>query len=340
MSCARNRLEPNAALPPCFESHQFPPQVIDGLMRHLCPMLPRFKLAPAAPEVSCLAYGAWRLTEDPAGTSVRRIRQKIDAALESGITTFDHADIYGLYSCEGLFGRALAEAPALRDRMEIVTKCGINVPCDNRPGVRVNHYDVTAPAIQRCVDRSLKELCTDRIDVLLIHRPDWLTSAEETARGLLDVIKAGKVRSVGVSNYNPHQFALLARFLGRAPVTNQIEVSLLRMDGIYDGTLDQCQGADVHPMAWSPLAGGRLLSSPDKDAVRLRATLERMAREYDATSEQLALAWVAALPSRPQVVIGTNQPERIRSAARGVQIALERQDWYELWQAAQGRSVP
>jgi predicted oxidoreductase len=282
----------------------------------------------------------WRLAEDPAGTSVPRIRQKIDACLENGITTFDHADIYGRYTCEGLFGRALADAPALRDRMEIVTKCGINVPCDNRPGVRVNHYDVTAAAIERCVDRSLRELRTDRIDVLLIHRPDWLTSAEETAKGLLDVIKAGKVRSVGVSNYNPHQFALLARFLGRAPVTNQIEVSLLRMDGIYDGTLDQCQAADVHPMAWSPLAGGRLFSGGEPDAVRARTALERMARNYDTSAEQLALAWVAALPSRPQVVVGTNQPDRIRAAACGVQITLERQDWYELWQAAQGRSVP
>ncbi|MGH7945102.1 MAG: aldo/keto reductase, partial [Opitutaceae bacterium] len=172
-------------------------------------MLPRFKLSPDAPEVSALAYGAWRLAEDPVGTSVTRIRQKIDACLENGITTFDHADIYGGYACEGVFGRALAEAPALRDRMEIVTKCGINVPCENRPGVRVNHYDATADAITRCVDRSLRELQTDRIDVLLIHRPDWLTSAEETAHGLIQVMKAGKVRSVGVSNYSTHQFALL-----------------------------------------------------------------------------------------------------------------------------------
>jgi predicted oxidoreductase len=303
-------------------------------------MLPRFKLSPDAPEVSALAYGVWRLREDPAGMSVPRIREKIDACLESGITTFDHADIYGGYTCEGLFGRVLADAPALRDQMEIITKCGINVPADNRPGVRVNHYDATASAIERCVDRSLRELCTDRIDLLLVHRPDWLTSAEETARGLLQVMKAGKVRSVGVSNYSTHQFALLARFLGRIPATNQIEVSLLRMDGIYDGALDQCQAAGVHPMAWSPLAGGRLLAGAEPDATRARAALERIGREYKATAEQIAVAWVAALPSQPQVVVGTNQPERIRAAARSMQIKLERQHWYELWQAAQGRSVP
>ena len=303
-------------------------------------MLARFKLSPAAPEVSALAYGVWRLADDRAGSSPARIREKIDACLSEGITTFDHADIYGGYTCEGLFGRALAEAPALRDRMEIVTKCGINAVGPNRPGARVNHYDASATAIERCVDRSLRELRTDRIDVLLIHRPDWLTSAEDTARGLLRVMQSGKVRSVGVSNYSTHQFALLARYLGQPPVTNQVEISLLRMDAIYDGTLDQCQGAEVHPMAWSPLGGGRLMSADTSEAVRARNELSRIAAEYGATAEQVALAWVSALPSRPQVVIGTNQPERIRASARGVEIKLDRQHWYELWQAAKGHSVP
>ena len=303
-------------------------------------MIPRFKLSPEGPEVSALAYGLWRLGDDPAGTSPARVREKIDACLEVGMTTMDHADIYGLYTCEGLFGRALQESPALRDRMEIVSKCGINVPCATRPGVNARHYDATAPAIERCVERSLRELRTDRIDVLLVHRPDWLTSAEETARGLQRVIQSGKVRSVGVSNYSTHQFALLARFLGRTPVTNQVEVSLLRMDGIYDGVLDQCQAAGVHPMAWSPLAGGRLLSGQDEASLRTRAALARLAAEYQASVEQLALAWVAMLPSRPQVVIGTNQPERIRQAAAGAKLQLSREHWYALWEAAQGRNIP
>lgn len=303
-------------------------------------MMSRFKLSPTGPDVSALAYGVWRLGDDPAGSSVARIREKIDTCLEVGITTFDHADIYGLYTCEGLFGRVLKESPALRDQMQIITKCGINVVCGNRPGVRVNHYDVTAPAIERCVERSLRELNTDHVDVLLVHRPDWLTSAEETARGLLRVIASGKVRSVGVSNYSTHQFALLSKYLGSAPVTNQIEVNLLRMDAIYDGTLDQCQAADVRPMAWSPLGGGRLLTSSDAAAVRTRAALTRIGAEYGATAEQIALAWVALLPSNPQVVIGTNQPSRIRDAAGSLRLKLDRQHWYELWEAAQGRSVP
>lgn len=303
-------------------------------------MIPRIKLSPEGPEVSAIAYGLWRLADDPAGTSIARVREKIETCLDVGMTTMDQADIYGLYRCEGIFGRVLKESPHLRDRMEIVTKCGINVPCPNRPGVQVAHYDATAPAIERGVDRSLRELNTDRIDVLLVHRPDWLTSAEETAQGLLRVVEAGKVRSVGVSNYSTHQFALLARFLGRTPVTNQVEVSLLRMDAIYDGTLDQCQAADVHPMAWSPLGGGRLLSGNDETSSRTRAALGRLGAEYDASAEQVALAWVAMLPSRPQIVIGTNQPARIRDAARSATLTLQREHWYSLWEAAQGRNIP
>jgi predicted oxidoreductase len=301
----------------------------------------RFPLAPNAPEVSRIACGMWRLAEDPEGTSPKRVRAKIDACLENGITTFDHADIYGLYTCEGIFGRALAESPGLRDRMEIVTKCGINVPCANRPGTRVAHYDSTAAAIERCVERSLRELHVDYIDLLLIHRPDWLTSAEETARGLERVCATGKVRSVGVSNYSVHQYALLAHFLSpHRLATNQLEISLLAMGAIYDGTLDQCQAHGTHPMAWSPLAKGLLMTGEDEAAVRTRAALARIAAEYQATPDQLALAWVAALPCAPQVVIGSNRIERLKAAAASDRLVLDRQHWFELWEAAQGRRIP
>ena len=300
----------------------------------------RFHLAPGAPEVSTVAYGVWRLHDDPDGTSVARVRAKIDACLEAGITTFDHADIYGDYTCEGLFGAALAEAPGLRDRMEIVTKCGIRVPTAQTPGVASQHYDASVEMIEQCVDRSLRKLHTDRIDVLLIHRPDWLTSAEETARGLHRVVQSGKVRSVGVSNYNVHQSSLLAHYLGAPPVTNQVEINLLHMDAIYDGTLEQCQATATHPMAWSPLAGGHLLRDENESTLRLRDTLKEIGALYGATPDQIALAWVAALPSRPQLVIGTNQVARIRAAAAAIQIHLERQHWYTLWEAAKGHEIP
>lgn len=282
----------------------------------------------------------WRLAADPEGITPARVRAKIDACLACGITTFDHADIYGLYASEGIFGRALAETPALRAQMEIISKCSINLPCENRPGVRVAHYDATADAIVRCVERSLRELRTDYLDVLLVHRPDWLTSAEETARGLKAVVAAGKVRHVGVSNYSTHQYALLSQYAGSALVTNQVEISLLQMDAIYDGTLDQCQARETHPMAWSPLSQGKLLAGDEPVAMRTRAALERIGPEYGATPMQLALAWVAALPSQPQVVFGTHRLERIREAAASDRLTLDRQHWYELWEAARGRPIP
>jgi len=300
----------------------------------------RFTLAPDGPEVSQIAYGLWRLADDPDGSDTARVRAKIDACLDAGITTFDHADIYGGYTCEGLFGKALAEAPELRDRMEIVTKCGIRNPCTALPDIEAKHYDATADTIEQCVERSLQELQTDRIDLLLIHRPDWLTSAEDTALGLRRVMRDGKVLSVGVSNYTVPQFELLQCFLGQAPATNQVEISLLHMDAIHDGTLDQCQLAGIHPMAWSPLAGGRLFDPGNESAVRTLSALTQIGAEYGVTPEQVALAWVAMLPSQPQVVIGTNQLDRIKDAAGSSELELTRTQWYQLWGAAQGRRVP
>lgn len=300
----------------------------------------RFRLAETGPNVSAIAYGVWRLADDPADASTKRVREKIDTCLESGITTFDHADIYGLYTCEGLFGAALKEAPELRDKMEIVTKCGILAPCDALPNVETKHYNATAEYIQRCVDRSLTELETDRIDVLLIHRPDWLTRADDTAAGLSAVMEQGKVLSVGVSNYTTSQFKLLSSCLGDRLVTNQIEVNLLQMDAIYDGTLNQCEQHKIHPMAWSPLAGGRLAGTGDEQTAGLRAQMETVAKESDATPEQIALAWVGALPSQPQVIIGTNNVDRIRESAAADALTLSRSQWYTLWEAAKGHAVP
>jgi predicted oxidoreductase len=313
---------------------------VHGLFPTEISTMQRFKLAENAPEMSAYAYGVWRLADDPQGSDPARVRAKIDACLEAGITTFDHADIYGGYTCERLFGKALAEAPELRDQMEIVTKCGIKVPCSELPEVSVKHYDATAERIVQCVDRSLKELQTDRIDLLLIHRPDWLASAEDTAAGLRHVMDSGKVLSVGVSNYTVHQYNLLQHCLGFAPATNQVEISLQHMDAIYDGTLDQCQAAGVRPMAWSPLGGGGLFTKEDADTARLRKMLEEVGADYGASADQVALAWVAMLPSRPQIVIGTNQLPRIRTAADAAKLTLSREHWYLLWEAAQGRPIP
>lgn len=298
-------------------------------------------LAKNGPKVSRLAYGLWRLADDPQGSGPAIVEAKIRACLAAGITTFDHADIYGGYTCEGLFGHVLKQQPALRDQMQIVTKCGINAPGEHRPLARVKHYDATAAAIEQCVERSLRELGTDRLDLLLIHRPDWLTPAEEAAAGLNRLMRAGKILHAGVSNFSTHQFDLLNAAMEQPLVTNQIEVSLLQTKAIYDGTLDQCERLKLRPMAWSPTAGGRLFDAADAAAARVRAAVVALSSKYGGAGvDQLSLAWLLALPSQPVVVIGTNQINRIASAASAAMIQLDRQDWYGLWTAAAGQPVP
>ena len=301
----------------------------------------RCSLSSAGPEVSRIIYGVWRLSEDPAGAAPDHVQAKIEACLERGITTFDHADIYGGYANEALFGAALRRSPGLRDRLELVSKAGICLVTPARPQHTVKHYAATAGHLAASVENSLRQLHTDRLDLLLVHRPDWLTPADETAQALDALVQAGKVRHVGVSNYLPHQFALLASRL-RAPLaTNQIELSLLRMQAITDGTLNQCEQQRVRPMAWSPLAGGRIFTGQDEAARRLRAELAAVGAELGgATPEQVALAWVLALPSQPVVVVGTNQRERIALAAEADALRLTRQQWYRLWTAARGEPVP
>lgn len=301
----------------------------------------RCSLSPSGPEVSRIVYGVWRLNEDSAGASPARVRAKIDACLERGITTFDHADIYGGYANEGLFGAALRECPALRDRMEIVTKTGICLVTPARPQYMVKHYAATAEHMAASVENSLRQLGTDRIDLLLVHRPDWLTEADETALTLNALVRSGKVRHIGVSNYLTHQFELLASRLRTPLATNQVELSLLRMQAITDGTLNQCEQRRIRPMAWSPLGGGRLFTSDEEGMRRLRAELAAVGEELGgAAAEQVALAWVLALPSRPVVVVGTNQIERIALAAGADSLRLTRQQWYRLWSAARGEPVP
>jgi predicted oxidoreductase len=301
----------------------------------------RVKLSPEGPEVSRLVFGWWRAQDDPEGSSPDRILAKVHRCLELGITTMDHADIYGLYENEELFGAALKQEPSLRDKIEIITKCGISVPSEGKPNARLPHYDSTAKNIVACAERSLQKLGVDHIDLLLIHRPDWLTTADETADGLQQLLDAGKIRHAGVSNYLVPQFELLNDRLDGQLVTNQVEVHLLKMDALYDGSLHQCEQARIRPMAWSPMAGGRLFDPENEAAARIRAACAELSEKYGgATVDQFAFAWLLAHPSGMVPVIGTNSLDRIDSAAKSAEIVLERQDWYALWQAAMGQSVP
>lgn len=299
----------------------------------------RITIAPHGPELSRLVYGTWRLLESQ--PTPQAINRRLNTCVELGITTIDTAEIYGLYEVEKMLGAAFALSPGLRDKLELVTKAGIYVPCQYHPERRTAHYNATGARLVTSLDKSLRWLGTDRIELFLVHRPDWLTPAADTASGLNQLLRAGKIRAAGVSNYSAAQFDLLNAQMERPLATNQLEFHLLRMEPIHDGTFHQCEKLGVRPMAWSPLAGGRLFDQTNEAAVRLAAAAAKMAARYNgAPLEQLAYAWIMAHPSQPLPVIGTNKPERLRSAAHADAITLEREDWYALWEAAQGRRIP
>jgi predicted oxidoreductase len=299
----------------------------------------RIKLSPRGPEFSRMVYGTWRMLDSK--PTAQEINRRLHACLELGITTLDTAEIYGLYEVEQVLGAALALSPGLRDKFEIITKAGIYVPCSYHPERRTAHYNATGPRLLKSVEKSLRFLGTDHVELFLVHRPDWLTRADDTAAGLNGLLRSGKIRAAGVSNYSVSQFDLLNARMEQPLVTNQIEFHLLHPEPINDGTLHQCEKLGVLPMAWSPLAGGRIFDPSNPAPARLAAAAQGMSSRYNgATLEQLAYAWILAHPSQPLPVIGTNKLERLQSAAQADAIALEREDWYALWEAAQGRRIP
>lgn len=298
-------------------------------------------LSANGPRVSRLVYGTWRLLADPTAATPQQVLRRLEACVELGISTIDTAEIYGGYEVEELLGRALALQPTLRQRLQIVTKCGIYVPNARHPERRAAFYNASGERLVKSCEKSLRLLGTDHIDLFLVHRPDWLTPASETARGLDALQAAGKIRAAGVSNYNVAQVELLATRVAHPLATNQIELSLFHMDALTDGTLDQAQRLGLRPMAWSPLGGGRLYDPQDAAATRVREAMSSLRDKYGGADDSaLGLAWVLAHPAGPVAVFGTNKIDRLASAARGDSLRMERQDWYLLWQAAQGRRIP
>ncbi|MBP7549215.1 MAG: aldo/keto reductase [Gemmatimonadaceae bacterium] len=304
-------------------------------------MVPRHRLAAHGPEFSRLAYGTWRLLNDTTPPTPQSVLARLQRCADLGITTIDTAEIYGRYQVEEALGAALALDKGLRQRLEIVTKAGIYVPNAFHPARKVSYYDATGARLIKSLEKSLRFLGVGHVELLLVHRPDWLTHPDETAEGLNRLLKDGKIRSAGVSNYNVHQFDALNARMDEPLVTNQVEFSLLRMDPIFDGVLDHCMRLGVSPMAWSPLGGGRLVRTDDEAGVRVQQAVAEIAeRRGGATVDQVAYAWIMAHPSRPMPIIGSNQVERIERAAKAATIQLTREDWYALWTAAQGKRIP
>lgn len=290
----------------------------------------KLRIHPQGPTLSRLAVGVWRWhTLQP-----NQIEELINTSLEAGVTTFDHADIYGNYSCEEVFGAALKAQPALRDQMEIVTKCGIKLLSDKRPDHKIKHYDTSKEHIIWSVENSLKMLGTDRIDLLLLHRPDPLLNPIEVVEAFATLKKQGKVLHFGVSNFTSSQFEMLQAFLSFPLVTNQIELSLFNNNSFFDGTTDTLMKHQVSPMAWSPLGGGKHFENE-----MVMNSLTVLANDYSCSVTQLLLAWLLKHPSAVLPILGTTQTARIKEGLKSVNVELDKQRWFEMLKIVRGKDV-
>lgn len=285
--------------------------------------------------LSPIVAGAWRMASW--GWDVPARVRWVEQCLALGVTSFDHADIYGDYSVEALFGQALAASPPLREHLQIVTKCGIRLVSAARPGHAIKSYDSSRAHVTASVENSLRALQTDRIDLLLIHRPDLLMDPHELADTFQSLRAAGKVLNCGVSNHTPSQFALLHRHWPLA--THQIELSPLHLDALGDGTLDQCVDLGVRPMVWSPLAGGRLFTGEDESARRVRGVLGELAQTHGVSSATVAYAWILRHPSRPLPITGSSRIEAVADAVAALALPLSAEEWYRIWRAGAGRDL-
>ena len=283
------------------------------------------------PWLSDLVVGTMRWGQWGAQFSTAQYEHMIDVALELELTTFDHADIYGDHTTEAEFGAALKLHPEWRSQMEIVTKCGILRVCENKPQHYIKAYDSSKEHILKSAEDSLRNLQTDYIDVLLLHRPDLLMDPDEVGEAFEQLHSEGKVKSFGVSNFSTSQVNLLSQSVPL--VAHQVEISLKQLQSFNDGVLDQCIVESMMPMAWSPLGGGTL---PDT----LLHELKRWATHFDTTPEVVALAWLMQHPAGILPVVGTTQEANLRKAAEAATIQMDRQQWYSLYQAATGQKLP
>lgn len=310
------------------------------------------QLGKSSLQVSRLAYGCWRLagTWDASAVTGEGEGQGMKAALaayEAGYTLFDHADIYCDGVSEKIFGKALKEAPGMRERIVIASKCGIRKQGEPHAESPFR-YEFAAEHIISSCEQSLKRLGTDMIDLYQLHRPDYLMNPDEVAGAFAKLKRSGKVREFGVSNFRPSQLTALQSACPMPLIVNQVEISLANLTAFEDGTLDQCLAEKITPLAWSPLAGGLLGDGakallPSQEAYRTKpiaAALELVAKARGATRTDVALAWLTKHPANIIPIIGSANPANIRQAAKADSLELTRDEWYRLLEAARGERLP
>ncbi|MBC2665207.1 aldo/keto reductase [Novosphingobium flavum] len=285
--------------------------------------------------ISSIAWGMWRLAEG--NRTVSEATHLVNTALDAGITLLDTADIYGFDGksgfgdAEALLGQVLAGDPSLRGRMVLATKGGILPPLP---------YDQSTTYLAEAIDASLRRMQVDCIDLWQVHRPDILAHPQEVARALDDAVAAGKVRTLGVSNFTIHQVAALSSFLGHKLVSTQPEISPLRIACLENGELDQAMTMGLVPLAWSPLGGGRLADPRSASEKAVAATLDSVARDQGVSRTVAAYSWLMAHPAGIVPIIGSQTPARIVEGLAAGQVRWTKQEWYAVLVAARGEPLP
>lgn len=297
------------------------------------------KLTENGPELSRVIAGVMNWGQWGANLNKQGTVKLMEQCVEIGVTSFDHADIYGSHTTEGEFGQAFIDSTLDREKIQLITKCGICFPSDVFPNFTIKSYNTTKEHIRTSVERSLRELRTEYIDVLLIHRPSPIMDPEVIADAFSKLKEEGKVLHFGLSNFLPHQVDLMQSCF--SIVTNQIEASLLATDVFLDGTLDHTMQYKYAPMAWSPLGGGALFGKSNKHSlIQKREQLLDVAKSLEMDLDMLSYVFLLHHPSRIFPVTGSSRIERIRKAVDALDIEISNEKWFAIWQACIGNDIP
>jgi len=290
-------------------------------------------------EISPIIHGLWRLASW--NLSNQELLKLIEQTIELGITTFDHADIYGNYSCENQFGEALNLNKTLRKNIKLITKCGIKLLYDKFPERKIKIYDYSYEHIIKSVENSLSNFKTDYIDLLLLHRPAPFFNPEEVAKAFDYLNKSGKVLNFGVSNFNPLQFEMLNSYLDNKLITNQVQISPYCLESFENGNIDFFLKQKIKPIAWSPLAFGKLFEPTDEKSYRIYLVLKEIANELNINSlDKIIYSWIFTHPASIIPIVGSGKIERIKSAVESLNIKLSIEQWYRIYNASTGVELP
>ncbi|MGC6285873.1 MAG: aldo/keto reductase [Polaribacter sp.] len=280
--------------------------------------------------IGCMSWAKWGKDY-----STDELIDLLNFCMDEGLSTFDHADIYGDYTTEGRFGEAFSKSGIKRESVQLITKCGIQYVGETRDN-QVKHYNYSKDYIIWSAEQSLKNLKTDYIDLFLLHRPSPLMHPDEILEAIQKLKLDGKVLNFGLSNFTPSQVELIDSKVDVQ--ANQVEFSLTQHSAMHNGSLDQMIVKGIKPMAWSPL--GSYFRDTNAQTLRIKKILQKLSEKYEVSEDTILLAWIFRHPSKVAPVIGTTNKNRMRNAKHASQLTLELEDWFSLLVASQGHKVP